>query len=241
VISIVLAAGKGKRMGSPLPKVLHQIKGRPMICYVLDAARAAGAVEHCVVVGHGADEVISAIRSEDIIFAEQSEQKGTGHAVLCAGEALRDCKDSDVLILCGDTPCLKGETLKKFCDYFLNSGDDLHVLSTIVDEPGGYGRIIRDESSGEFREIREDADLYQSQRLIREINTGIYAGKLPLIFELLSGVKDNNAQGEYYLTDIVSLAVEKGFKVQAVALGESFEFTGVNTIRQLDEAAAALN
>lgn len=239
MISIILAAGKGTRMGSSLPKVLHCIQDRPLICHVLDAARLAGVNKHCVVVGHGASEVMSSIAAADIIFANQLEQKGTGHAVLCTQEVLQDCLAEIALILCGDTPCLNSVTLQKFCNSFLSSDDDLHVLSTTVENPAGYGRIIRN-AQHDFLEICEQADLKPEKLWIKEINTGIYAGRLGLILDLLRAVKNNNAQGEYYLTDIISLAADGNLRVKAINLGQEKEFIGVNTPRQLHEAALFL-
>jgi bifunctional UDP-N-acetylglucosamine pyrophosphorylase/glucosamine-1-phosphate N-acetyltransferase len=237
LFSIILAAGQGKRMKSDLPKVLHKACGKEMLIHVMDVAKEAGVTKQCVVVGHKKELVMDAISSTNAFVAVQEEQNGTGHAVQVTKPVLEEhfSKDDSVLILCGDTPCLKSENLNKFVDGYKKSTDAIHVLSTRPEDPAGYGRIVRDENGG-FLEIREDKDCDENQKAIDEINTGIYVGKLGVFYDLLESVDNNNSQGEFYLTDVIELARERGLGVEAVCLGTEDEFLGVNSPGQLQRA-----
>ncbi|MCL6635566.1 MAG: bifunctional UDP-N-acetylglucosamine diphosphorylase/glucosamine-1-phosphate N-acetyltransferase GlmU [Peptococcaceae bacterium] len=231
--AVVLAAGKGTRMKSRLPKVLHQLCGRPMISHVLDAVRGAGAGRIVVVVGHGADQV-SRVIGEGASIALQAEQLGTGHALLQAGPFLDHFKGS-VLVVCGDTPLITSSTLAGLAAEHVSSGAAATVLTAIVDEPHGYGRVIRD---GEGRVIRivEEKDAGPEEKLVREINTGIYCFAANGLFEALAGLRPANAQGEYYLTDIIGRYVEKGLPVRAATAGDPEEVSGINDRVQLARA-----
>lgn len=232
-LSIILAAGMGKRMKSDLPKVLHRAMEKPMLQWVLEAARDAGVTDHVAVIGHGRELVQSTIEFPGIRWAVQTEQLGTGHAVMCAKGGAEGFDRA--LILCGDTPCLKASMLQ---DFLTESQSDVTVLSTRVENPAGYGRILRKEDR--ILGIREHKDCSDAELLIDEINTGIYAVRLPLLFELLQKVDRNNSQGEYYLTDILTVALNLGHSVEALCMEDPDQFLGVNTIEHLAEAEKIL-
>ena len=227
---LILAAGKGTRMKSRLPKVLHPICGRPMLHYPLAAAEAGQASALRVVVGHEADRVREAFegRAE---FVLQAEQRGTGHAVLACRESLQGFH-GDVVVMYGDTPLLRGETLADMQRHRRATGADLVMLTAQVDVPG----IVIRGASGEVERIVEAPDATPEQLAIPERNTGVYLLDADLLWKLLAQVDDQNAQGEIYLTDIVELAVGEGRRVEALALEDPDEALGVNT--RVDLAAA---
>lgn len=232
--ALILAAGKGTRMESELPKVVHRCMGEPMVHYVIEAARQAGADEVCVIVGYKADEVKAAIK-EDVSFVLQNEQLGTGHAVKCASDFIGD--DGDVIVLCGDTPLITGRTLVKLVSEHKKAENGVTVLSAIIGNPTGYGRIVRDEC-GSFVKIVEQKDATEAEKNIKEINSGMYIFNARALKEALQQIKNDNAAGEYYLTDAIYLIKEKGMGISAMALldEEVDEIRGVNTIAQLKEA-----
>ncbi len=236
--AIILAAGKGTRMKSKLPKVLHKLCGKPMLEHVMDAAEEAGADDEIVIVGFGSEKVTEFVGTRARV-AIQPEQLGTGHAVLQAKDLLGDAKGT-ALILCGDTPLLEGAELKKFYESHLKSGAGVSVLTATAPDPFGYGRILRDEA-GQVTGIVEEKDATPEQRKIREINTGIYCVELPLLFELLANLSNDNAQGEYYLTDILSICLTKGRRVAGIKTGDFDMVMGVNSRRQLAEAQRIMN
>ncbi len=231
--AIILAAGEGSRMKSNKPKVLHEILNKSMADYVIDTAKACGAEEICVVVGHKAEEVKAGIKAEGVSFALQEEQKGTGHAVMMAGDFIDE--NSDMLILYGDTPLVTGETLTKLVEVHRAEGHSVTVVSSKIDDPSGYGRIMRDDHGG-FCRIVEHKDATETERLINEINTGIYIFNGRELKEALGKLNNNNAQGEYYLTDCLELILRAGGKVEAVIAKDADEFSGVNSRIQLAEA-----
>lgn len=231
--AIILAAGEGSRMKSNKPKVLHEILNKSMADYVIDTAKACGAEEICVVVGHKAEEVKAGIKAEGASFALQEEQKGTGHAVMMAGDFIDE--NSDMLILYGDTPLVTGETLTKLVEVHRAEGHSVTVVSSKIDDPSGYGRIMRDDHGG-FCRIVEHKDATETERLINEINTGIYIFNGRALKEALGKLNNNNAQGEYYLTDCLELILRAGGKVEAVIAKDADEFSGVNSRVQLAEA-----
>lgn len=235
--AIILAAGKGTRMKSERPKVLHEVAGRAMLDHVLAAAEEAGASRRLVVIGYGGERVAQAVagRAETVV---QEEQLGTGHALLASYKALRDFSGT-IMVLCGDTPLLRAETLHQFYQAHQASGAKATVLTAILDDPSGYGRIIRDDFGGVCR-IVEQKDATESERSVREINTGIYCFEAPLVFDVLAGVGSNNAQGEYYLTDVLGDLVARGQSVRAVVVGDAEEVMGINARVQLAEAEAVL-
>lgn len=235
--AVILAAGKGTRMRSKLPKVLHKVGGKPMLQHVLDAADAAGAAEKIVIVGHEA-ELVEAMVGEQGKIVLQAEQLGTGHAVMQTQEALADFKGT-VMILCGDTPLLDGAELKKFYEAHVQSGAAATVLTAHMDNPFGYGRIVRD-AEGNVQGIVEEKDADAQQKLIKEVNTGIYCLECPLMFEVLSTLTCDNAQGEYYLTDVLTKLNAAGRKVGGVVTEDSDMVMGINSRRQLAEAESVM-
>ncbi len=235
--AVILAAGKGTRMRSKLPKVLHKVGGKPMLQHVLDAADAAGAAEKIVIVGHEA-ELVEAMVGEQGQIVLQAEQLGTGHAVMQTQDALADFKGT-VMILCGDTPLLDGAELKKFYEAHVQSGAAATVLTAHMDNPFGYGRIVRD-AEGNVQGIVEEKDADAQQKLIKEVNTGIYCLECPLMFEVLSTLTCDNAQGEYYLTDVLTKLNAAGRKVGGVVTEDSDMVMGINSRRQLAEAESVM-
>lgn len=237
LVAVILAAGKGTRMRSKLPKVLHKVGGKAMLQHVLDAATVAGCGEKVVIVGHEAELVEQAV-GEQAKIALQAEQLGTGHAMMQTADALKDFNGT-VLILCGDTPLLDGEELKKFCEAHRASGAAATVLTAIMDDPNGYGRIIRD-AEGNVRAIVEQKDATPDQLAIKEINTGIYCMECPLMFEMLATLTNNNAQGEYYLTDVLEKLNKAGKKVGGISTADSDMIMGINSRKQLAVAEGAM-
>lgn len=235
--AVILAAGKGTRMRSKLPKVLHKVGGKAMLQHVLDAADAAGAAEKIVIVGHGAELVESMVGEQGKIVL-QAEQLGTGHAVMQTKEALAGFTGT-AMILCGDTPLLDGEELKKFYEAHVQSGAAATVLTAFMDNPFGYGRIVRD-ADGNVQGIVEEKDADAQQKLIKEINTGIYCIECPLMFDVLATLTCDNAQGEYYLTDVLTKLNEAGKKVGGVVTEDSDMVMGINSRRQLAEAESVM-
>ena len=235
--TVILAAGKGTRMKSKLPKVLHKVGGHPMLEHVMDAAEAAGCRDNVVVIGHGAELVRELVGSRARI-ALQAEQLGTGHAVLQAADTLQDFTGT-VMILCGDTPLLEAEELKKFYAEHVKSGAAATVMSAMMEDPFGYGRILRD-ANGDVAGIVEQKDASEEQKLIKEINTGNYCVEAPLLFEVLRTLGNNNAQGEYYLTDVLAKLRAMGKKVGGVITADSEMIMGVNSRRQLAEAESVM-
>lgn len=233
-VAVVLAAGKSTRMKSDVPKVLHRVCGRQMIDFVLDAARAAGAQRLIVVVGHQANMVREALAGHsDVVFAEQTEQKGTGHAVLMCEPHLQNHAGA-VLILAGDTPLLQGSSLKALLDLQQSDNAACVIGSADTVRNDGLGRIVRDPA-GSFQCIVEQKDATEAQRRITEINTGCYAFNAPLLLQSLHQVRPNNVQSEYYLTDCPKILMDLGHKVTARCSLTIEEALGVNTRAQLAE------
>lgn len=231
---LILAAGKGTRMKSMLPKVLHPVFFQPMVSHVLDAARKLPLLQTIVVVGHQQEKVQEALHEYTISFAVQDEQKGTGHAVLIC-EELVSLESDAVLILCGDTPLVRAETLQAMINQHQAQQNVISVMSTDVENPSGYGRMICDEH-GQLLEIVEEKDATDDQRSIREINGGIYLVQRDFLFRALATVGTDNAQGEVYLTDIVRKGNEAGVKVAGFVCKNSQEIHGVNSRQELARA-----
>ena len=239
VASIVLAAGKGTRMKSGVIKVLHPVAGLPMITWPVAAARAAGSGPIVLVIGHQANAVQGVFRgATDIRCAMQEEQLGTGHAVACALDALPGFRGT-VLILCGDTPLLRAETLKNLLAYHHDNRAAVTVLTATMDDPYGYGRVVRDPE-GRVTRIVEQKDADPEEQEIREINSGIYCMDAGFLFAHIRGVGNDNAQGEYYLTDLLAIAVREGLTCLALETVDADEIMGVNDRVQLAEAARIL-
>ncbi len=237
VVAVVLAAGKGTRMKSDLAKVLHPLLGQPLLAYPLAACRHAGVRRLVAVVGHQAEEVQRRLGAPDVAFALQAEQKGTGHAVLCAREALAGAAGT-ALILCGDVPLIRPETLTRLAEAHRAAGALVTVLSMTPADPGGYGRLVRDEQ-GRLARIVEHRDATAAERAVTEVNTGTYAVELPWLWSALEGVGTANDQGEYYLTDIVAAAAREG-RAASLLLPDPDEVMGINSRSHLAEAGAAL-
>jgi bifunctional UDP-N-acetylglucosamine pyrophosphorylase/glucosamine-1-phosphate N-acetyltransferase len=235
---LILAAGKGTRMKSHTCKVLHHIAGRPMILYVLDSLEKAGLTDVSLVVGHNAEKVRDSLNRRCLRFVEQSPQLGTAHAVAAARDLFLHC-GGNILIMCGDVPLITPETIKKFIASHEKNTSLLTVLTTRIDNPTGYGRIVRD-SQGRIARIVEERDASSTERDICEINTGIYLVEARLVYELVDRVRPNNAQGEYYLTDIVEEAVKEGISVWPYVLGNHVEALGINRRSELARATRVI-
>jgi len=228
VATIILAAGKGTRMRSETVKVLHPILGLPMLSYPLDLAlNGIRSEKTIVVVGYQGDRIKEMFQTSQIQFALQSEQLGTGHAALQAIPFLQTFTGT-VLILCGDVPLVKADTLRSFIGAFAESQSILSVLTTVVEDPFGYGRILR-SPEGWLEKIVEEKDASEKERSIREINTGIYCVKVSFLVEGLREIGKENAQGEYYLTDLVEIAKKKGLRCSAHIVSDPVEVMGINT------------
>lgn len=234
--TVILAAGQGTRMKSELPKVLHRVLGKCMVQVVIDAAREAGSQDICLVIGYKGEQVRAEI-GEEVRYVWQREQLGTGHAVKCAKEFIGT--GGDVLILCGDTPLITGKTLKALYEYHKQAGNCATLLSAMVENADGYGRIIRD-AEGRFVKNVEHKDASEKERESKEINSGMYLFRSQDLSEALEELTNENAQGEYYLPDTLEIIREKGGKVEAFALDNAEEIAGVNTLEQLSEAEAVL-
>ena len=237
LLAVILAAGKGTRMKSALPKVLHSVGGKPMVQYVLDAAGAAGAKKSVVVIGFGADSVKEALGSQTE-FVVQAEQLGTGHAVQQTAELLKDYTGT-VMVLCGDTPLLQSDTLISLFAEHKQAGALATVLTARMPDPAGYGRVIRD-GSGRVVKIVEHKDATEDELKVNEVNTGIYCFERRALFDALAGIDCSNQQGEYYLTDVIGILANKKEKVWAVAAGNYEETLGINSRLQLAGAEKIL-
>ncbi|MGB2865788.1 MAG: NTP transferase domain-containing protein [Sedimentisphaerales bacterium] len=235
-VAIILAAGGSTRMNTQVPKVLHEVCGRPMLAYVLDACRKIGIKKIYVVVGFSADEIKEQFAgADDIIWVNQDEQLGTAHAVLCCKEHLKDFH-GQTLILCGDGPSIRPQTLKILIDKH-ESGQSAATLATaVLDDPTGYGRIIRD-TYGNMQGIVEDSDCTPEQLKIKEINPSNYLFNNQVLFEAIDRVKPENVKKEYYLTDAVSGIIATGHKVEAITAVPPDEAIGINSRAQLSAAS----
>ena len=232
---VILAAGQGKRMHSDLPKVLHPLAGKALLGHVIDAARAIGAERICVVYGHGGEQVRTALDAPDITWALQEPQLGTGHAVLQAMPALSAAASrpasGGTLVLYGDVPLIRASTLRRLIE--AAGANSLALLTAHLDNPRGYGRIVR--VGGEVQRIVEEKDADDTERAIREINTGILVAPTAALARWLPTLGNRNVQGEYYLTDIVALAVAEGMPIMTAHPDAAWETEGVNSKLQLAE------
>lgn len=240
--SIILAAGKGTRMKSDMPKVLHTIFDKTLVGYVIEAVNNTGlADENYVIVGHQSERVEEYINAnyKNAKCVLQSPQLGTGHAVSMAMPYLNDF-DGEVVILCGDTPLITSETIKEFVEYHREIKSDLTVMSAIFENPTNYGRIIRNQD-GSLNSIVEEKDATLEQKAVKEINAGIYCINWAKIKPAFNELTSNNAQGEYYLTDIIKWGNEKNLSVNAYTLKNNEEIFGINSKAHLAEASKMLN
>lgn len=232
-LAIVLAAGQGKRMKSKLYKVLHPVCGKPMVEHVIETVRKASCERIVVIVGHGAEAVRERL-GESAEYALQAEQLGTGHAVLQA-KPLIGAEEGVTLVICGDTPLVSAETVEAMIARHAQEGAAVTVLTALVDNPAGYGRIVRGPDGGVLRVV-EDKDCAPEEAGIREINTGTYCFDNRLLFEALGQVTNDNAQGEYYLPDVIGILQKQGKRIAACLLRDPAEATGVNDRIALGEA-----
>lgn len=231
--AIILAAGKGTRMQSDLPKVLHPVCGRAMLAYVLDTARQAGSDRLLVVVGHRADLVKQTFAADaaDISWVLQSPQIGTGHAVMVCKDELAGL-EGPVLVLAGDGPLIRPETLRQLIETHQSAGAACTLATSILSEPGGYGRIVRDQA-GNLVGIVEALDATAEQKAIHEVNVSIYCFDAAALRGVIARLKNDNAKGEYYLTDTLGLLASEGRKIAAVAAVPPEDVLSINTLDEL--------
>ncbi len=228
---IIMAAGLGKRMAVPVPKVLLTIAGKPLIEYVVESAIAAGVSQTVVVVGHGREQVAQALTEYEVTFAVQEEQLGTAHAVMQAMPHLNRRVET-ILTMSGDSPLVSPGTMESMMTYHRKSGNAATVLTANVPEPAGYGRILRDPS-GDLLGIVEDRDCDEAQRRITEVNSSIYCFQRKPLAGALTRVGRKNVQGEYYLTDVIGILRERGLRVGAVTAPDWREVLGANEPEEL--------
>jgi len=235
ISAIILAAGKGTRMRSDLPKVVHPIGGRAMVCAVVDACRASGVGRVVVVVGYKQELVRAALVGYDIEFVEQTEQLGTGHAVQCCANAFAtemNEQGHEALVLCGDGPLIRPETIEKVLQRHRGASAAATLATAVVDDPTGYGRIARD-GAGRFVAIVEHKNCTPEQLKIREVNPSYYCFDVAELFSALKGVKRNAASGEYYLTDTLELLMKAGKRVEVIEAVPPQDVLSINTPEDL--------
>jgi UDP-N-acetylglucosamine diphosphorylase/glucosamine-1-phosphate N-acetyltransferase len=238
ICALILAGGKGTRMKSDLAKVLHSLRERPLLSYVVDSARAVGCEKIVVIVGHQADEVRKAFAGQGLIFAEQMPQLGTGHAVMQARDAFAGYEGT-ILILCGDVPLLRADTIRELVNHHRVRQAAVTVMTVVLDDPGSYGRVIKNDS-GEVLKIVEARDATDEEKQVHEINTGIYCIECPYLFSAGDEIKNDNVQKEYYLTDIIEISRRKGRKVVSFIATDLIEVMGINTPEDLAMAGQYL-
>jgi len=235
-VAILLAAGQSKRMRSHLVKVLHEVAGRPMLAWVIDACKTIGCDPVYVVIGHQGEQVRESFGDDPVVrFVEQKERLGTGHAVAQTEEAMRDV-DGDVIVLAGDGPLIRAATIQTLLQAHRDSGADGSLATSVIKNPGGYGRIIRDEK-GEFLGIVEEKDATDAQHEVCEINPSYYCFKSPVLFDTLKKISNQNASGEYYLTDVFSILRSEGKRVTIVDAVPAEDVLSINTQEQLTEVS----
>lgn len=230
--AVIMAAGQGTRMVSALPKVLHEVCGRPMLAYAIDACRGAGVEKLLVVVGYEKEALAAAFASDgDLVWIEQAEQKGTGHAVLMCREALGGF-DGHVLVLAGDMPLVRSQTLRHLLETHEREKAVVSLATTLLADPTGYGRIVRD-AAGRLRAIVEHRDCTPEQLAIKEVNPSYYCFERQPLFAALAQIRPDNAKGEYYITDAVKALIDAGHRAAAVTAVPPEEATGINSRRDL--------
>ena len=232
--AIVLAAGKGKRMKSDLPKVLHTLAGKPIVEYVLDTLVKLNVDRTIMVVGYQAQRVIDAVNRPDVVFVEQKKQLGTGHAVQMTESKLKDFS-GDIVVLAGDVPLLKPETIRNLLDEHIEKAAVATVLTAVLPDPTGYGRIVRDKDAMILK-IVEHKDTTKEEKNIAEINTGTFIFKKAPLFDALKKINNNNSQGEYYLTDVMQIFLDNGMLTAGYCAKDYRETIGINSSRDLAQA-----
>jgi len=245
--AVIMAAGKGTRMPGDLPKVLHPVAGRPMVRWVVDAARAAGAGRIILIVGYRAEAVRAAFADDsddeeagrDIEYVVQSEQRGTGHAVQCAEETLKDF-GGDVLVLAGDGPLIREETIRALVARHRSTGAAATLATSVIENPATYGRIVRD-SAGRFEAIVEERVATPAQLEIREVNPSYYCFDARMLFDALRAVTPNAASGEWYLTDVPGILRQRGERVEVAEAVPAADVLSINTPAQLAEVDRILS
>lgn len=237
VDAVVLAAGKGTRMRSDLPKVLHELAGQPLLAHVLATARGAGIDRMVVVVGHQAERVRTACQALDLVFVIQEPQLGTGHAVQVAAPALR--AGGWTVVLAGDVPLLRASTLERLITAAVDAAAAAVVLTCVVPDAGAYGRIVKDRA-GNLRRIVEARDATAEELAIKEYNSGVYCFRTDRLLAALNSLTSANDQGEYYLTDTVGWLAERDEAVRTVVTDDPHEVVGINTVDELAAAAQLL-
>ena len=235
--AILLAAGKGTRMNSDLPKVLHKAGGREMINQVIELVKEAGIEEVVAVLGHGADQVLEKV-NYPVQVAMQEEQLGTGHAVMQAADYINE--GQDILVICGDTPLFRSESIKEALKSHQEAGAAVTVISALLEDSTGYGRVVRSEDGQEVLKIVEEKDASPQEKAIKEINTGTWIFSGSFLKENIFKLDNKNAQNEYYLTDLLEMASQKDEKCQAYILAHAQEALGINNKVQLAQAEKVL-
>lgn len=234
--AIILAAGKGTRMQSDLPKVCHEVGGRPMVCAVVDACLQAGCDRVVVVVGYKQELVREALESygDTVEFAVQHEQLGTGHAVMSAVDAfpLEERGTSDVFVLCGDGPLIRSSTLDTMLKLHRTSGAAATLATSTIDDPSGYGRIVRD-AEGRFERIVEQKNASEDELKLNEVNPSYYCMSTLAMFEALKQVNRNELTGEYYITDVFELMLKRGLPVEVIDAVPAEDILSINTLEHL--------
>lgn len=234
--TLILAAGKGTRMKSDMPKVIHKVNGISMITKIIDTLSGLNPEENILILGHKKEEVLKVV-GENCDYVLQTEQLGTGHAVIQAKEKLKGY-DGDVMILCGDTPLLRESTLKSLYEYHKESGAVTTILTSIYENPFGYGRIVKED--GLVKAIVEEKEASEEIKKIKEVNAGVYCFNSKELFKALDKIDNNNEKGEYYLTDVIGIQVSENKKVQSFILEDKMEILGVNSKVELAQAGKVL-
>jgi UDP-N-acetylglucosamine diphosphorylase/glucosamine-1-phosphate N-acetyltransferase len=238
IATVVLAAGKGKRMKSDLPKVLHPLNERPMIHYVIDVAEKIDSKKIVLIVGHKKELVMEATKNRKVEYVTQEKQLGTGHAVLQT-KSLFTNFEGNILVLSGDVPLLRPDSLKKLIKFHNQNQPLATLLTAEMEDPSGYGRVIRN-GNGFVEKIVEEKDATKEIKKIKEINVGIYIFDSKALFQTLPLVNNNNSQGEYYLPDVIKIYVQRKEKIAAVLTPDVEETHGINNIEQLVRAEKLL-
>ena len=233
--TLVLAAGKGTRMKSDLPKVIHKVNGMPMIEKILKTLKNIGSEENILILGHKKEDVLAVVG--EVPYVVQSEQLGTGHAIMQGEEKLKDY-DGDIMVLCGDTPLLKEETLQNLYQHHKKSNASTTILTSIYENPFGYGRIVKE--NGTVRAIVEEKEADEETKKIKEVNAGVYCFNAKELFDALSKINNDNEKGEYYLTDVIGIQSAENKKIESFILADDREILGVNSKVELAEASEIL-